>query len=106
MVGLLESWGCRVLAARSADEARALLRGAETWPALVIADYALAGRETGLDVVREVRAEAGHEVPALIVSGESAAPSRDAIRSSGLPFLSKPVPPARLRALVGKLLAG
>lgn len=109
MHGLLESWGCEVTAVDSFEDAQLAL-GAEvseaSRPALVIADFALGGERTGLDVIRLVRDRAGLEVPAVIVSGEAAQRSRDAIRESGVPFLPKPVPPARLRALIGELLRG
>ena len=73
-------------------------------PEAIIADYRLGEGENGVDVVQRVRNLAGREVPAVVVSGETAQDSVRAIRASGLPFLPKPVPPARLRALLGELL--
>ena len=94
---LLERWGHRVLAAGCT---------AELLPALahdggldaVIADYRLQGPATGDVEVQQLRALLGRPLPALIVSGATGADDLRALAEGGLPWLSKPLQPARLRA--------
>ena len=74
-------------------------------PDLVITDLHLAGRETGFDVIGQVRAAAGRDMPALVLSGDTSSAAEATARSSGIGFLLKPVDPdellERIRALVG-----
>ena len=100
--GLLRSWGCEVISAERADAALAELDGGDP-PELVIADYQLSSDATGLDVIDHVRGAAGLPVPAVVVSAESSPESLARIRESGLPYLAKPVRPAKLRALLAEL---
>ncbi len=103
---LLSSWGCAVLAAGSGASARAVLATLARAPDVLVVDYALAG-ETGLDVVDQIRGRLGRAVPAVIVTGDTSPDVLAATGARGLPVLSKPVPPARLRAaLVGLLQPG
>jgi len=102
--GLLESWGCRVTAAHSIAAATDSLGGEADPLDAIIADYRLGDEETGLEAIARIRRLAGRDVPAVVMSGEAARESLRAIRESGLRYLPKPVPPARLRALLGELL--
>ncbi|HEY0337060.1 MAG TPA: ATP-binding protein, partial [Burkholderiales bacterium] len=56
MQGLLEQWGCLVLAAASAAEALALLAQHERAPELLICDYHLSPGENGIEAIRRIRA--------------------------------------------------
>jgi signal transduction histidine kinase/ActR/RegA family two-component response regulator len=103
--GLVESWGCRVV---RADSLAAALEGLERLgrtPAAIVADYRLADG-SGLDAIRAIRSAAGRDVPAVVVTGETGAESLRAIRATRLPHLQKPVPPARLRAVLLEMLRG
>jgi signal transduction histidine kinase len=105
MVALLAAWDCRVAACPSTQEALAAVPAGSPPPALIVADYRLAGGETGLDAVKAMREAWGVAVPAVIISGESSAAELARIRESGLPLLHKPVPPAKLRSLLLHLRA-
>jgi signal transduction histidine kinase/ActR/RegA family two-component response regulator len=102
---LLESWGYGVVRAESLEQALANLARSGRAPSVIVADYRL-GSATGLDAIRAIRGAAGRAVPAVVVTGESGSEPLDAIRASALPFLRKPVPPAKLRALIDELLRG
>jgi CheY-like chemotaxis protein len=102
---VLESWGCTVLGAPSGDDALARLASDPAPLDLVIADYRLAGGESGLDVVARVRRAARADTAALIVTAETGRDGLGALRRSGIAFLNKPVPPHRLRAALDHLLA-
>ena len=51
-----------------------------------------------------VRRELGVEMPAIIVTGDTAPGITQEIEARGLQGVHKPVPPARLRALMASLL--
>lgn len=101
--GLLESWGCRVVPADSLAAALDALSRVGVAPAAIVADYRL-GDGTGLEAIRAIRSAAGREVPAVVVTGETGGESLRAIRATRLPHLQKPVPPARLRAVLLEML--
>ncbi len=95
---LLQGWGCRVCDGADADEAMACARGQGDVPAAVVADLRLRGGRDGLGEIARLRAAYGDELPALLVSGDSAPERVRLMQNSGLPWLAKPVPAARLRS--------
>lgn len=105
MSRLLVGWGLRPVAVDGAEAAMAYLRDGKDPPRLIVCDYRLP-RVTGIELIRTIRAELGRELPALIVTGETAADSVAAMQASGLAVLHKPVRPAKLRALISALLEG
>ena len=100
--GLLESWGCKPIVAASGREAVELLGGQA--PDLVITDFHLGEGERAADVLAQVHRSCGRDVPAILISGDVTAPTRDRARELGLPVLDKPVRPMALRALASRLL--
>jgi signal transduction histidine kinase/CheY-like chemotaxis protein len=103
MQGLLRSWGCRVIA--EASEAAALGRLAETGeePDLIVSDYRLADG-TGIDAIARIRTVSCSEIPAFLISGDTAPERLRDAAASGFHLLHKPVPPMALRAIVNRLL--
>jgi len=97
---VLEAWGYQVVAAASAEAARA----ASVVPDVVIADYRLPGGETGDQAILAVRQRAGRELPGVIVTGEVMPPDWAEGMASDLHVMKKPVRPAKLRALIRNLL--
>lgn len=92
MGGLLSGWGYQVIEAPSAEEAVAALRLGQDIPALIIADYDLAGGKTGIDCIALLRSSCARPVPAFVVSGVSGG-----IRQgTGIEVLRKPLTPAAL----------
>ena len=69
MGGLLSSWGYEVIEAPSAEEAVAVLGRGQDIPALIIADYELAGGKTGIDCISVLRNACNRSVPAFLISG-------------------------------------
>lgn len=100
---LLSDWGCKVIASASAEEAVAQLAQSDRTPDLVIADYRLAGGRTGIDAIHTVQEAVGAPVPAVLITGDAAADHLKRAREHGYPVLHKPVPPAKLRALVASI---
>lgn len=97
LVAMLERWGARTLSASSGLEAVEKLRGSTTLPDLIIADYRLRRGETGFAAIDGVRRAAGHPIPALLLTGDTAPDILRDARSRDLRLLHKPVSPADLR---------
>ena len=103
MAELLESWGHRVLTAAGGDEAFARLAEEPAPPDLIISDFRLRG-EDGIAVIRRLQEACGDNIPAILLTGDTAADRIREARASGYPLLHKPVPHGRLRAAVANLL--
>ena len=104
LTGLLASWGCRVSVAQDLASAQALL-AQQPWPDLIISDFRLAGGLNGLEIIQRLREQAGRELAACIISGDTQPQVSQRVREAGLVLLSKPVRPAKLRGLLRHLLA-
>jgi signal transduction histidine kinase/CheY-like chemotaxis protein len=103
--GLLERWGCLVLAAGSAAEALGLLSRHDRAPELLVCDYHLRMGENGIEAIRRIRAASECVIPAILVTGDASPEVLHAAREHGHPLIHKPVAPAKLRALINRLLA-
>jgi CheY-like chemotaxis protein len=99
---LLEGWRCRVHAAASGAELDRLLATLDGAPDVVLADYRLPGAETGIEIIGRLR-ERYPGAAGILVSGDIAPKVLRDAQAAGLPFLHKPLRPARLRALLGAL---
>jgi signal transduction histidine kinase/CheY-like chemotaxis protein len=102
MATLLESWGCKVLAAASGREALEMARSSSRVPDVVLADYRLPGSMDGLEVIRRLREQ--HPFAAgVLVTGDIAPELLSRTEKEGYWLLHKPLRPARLRSLMGNI---
>src|SRR5262249_55726634 len=91
MRALLEQLGCRVsVCSGYADAERLLEQDGLEDVHLIVSDFRLRAHESGIDTVRRLRERLG-EVPALLVSGDTAPERLREAQASGLPLLHKPV---------------
>jgi signal transduction histidine kinase/ActR/RegA family two-component response regulator len=91
MRALLEQLGCRVsVCSGYADAERLLEQDGLEDVHVIVSDFRLRAHESGIDTVRRLRERLG-EVPALLVSGDTAPERLREAHSSGLPLLHKPV---------------
>jgi two-component system, sensor histidine kinase len=97
---LLGQWGCEVIAAGSDDEAVERIALQAAAPDIVVADYQLRGQRTGVQAIARLRRELGREIPALIITGDTAPERLREARGSGHPLVHKPVRPALLRTFL------
>jgi len=104
MAGLLRSWGCRVVAARSAQEALADLIKEDGSPDLIISDFHLFGGRTGIGAIEELHAAVGAPIPAFLVSGDISPALLEEARHRGYHLLHKPVDPMSLRTMLNRLV--
>lgn len=95
---LLNSWHCEVLGGTDADAVLRLVGAGHPPPQAVVADLRLLGGRDGVREIARLRDAFGATLPALLVSGDSAPERVRMMQGSGLPWLAKPVPPARLRS--------
>ncbi len=73
-------------------------------PDILICDYELMTDETGIDVIRNVRAQYGVDVPALLISGNTSPDLISRAEEEDLRLLHKPVRPAQLKSAILTLL--
>jgi len=101
---LLRDWGCVCDAAQDLDEALVLARANR--PDAVVSDYRLRGMRTGAEAIAALRAEFGAQLPALLVTGDTAPERLREAAASGVPLLHKPVWPSDLQRGLANLLNG
>ncbi len=102
LANLLQSWGVRVAEAPSLALAlEQVQKGLR--PDLIISDYRLPGQENGIESVQRLRQAAAKEIPACLISGNTDPDLMQAAKEAGLTLMHKPVRPAKLRSLMGRL---
>ncbi|MGE0420292.1 MAG: response regulator [Acetobacteraceae bacterium] len=87
---LLDLEGFHVLTASNRTEA---LAAAQSCPdiAVLLADFYLMGKESGPDVVHDVRVQLGRAVPAVLLSGDITGAAESQAAANGLSLLRKPI---------------
>ena len=102
MCQLLQGWGCECDAAENIEEALAMTQ--KKTPGLVISDYRLREQRTGVEAIAALRTKLGEDLPALLITGDTAPERLREAQASGIPLLHKPVTPSQLyRKLVDVL---
>jgi signal transduction histidine kinase len=103
MRSLLSRWGCQVWTARNREECEQLLKDGSK-PLLVLVDYHLDGGVTGIQLMSWLRSRLGEPIPGVVISADSRPELVAQVHGSGLDYLTKPVKPAALRALISRHL--
>lgn len=106
MTALLEGWGYRVVTASTAETGLDALDSLGLTPDLLIADYHLDHAAFGTEVIAAIRSVKGATLPAMIITADRSEEVRDEVAGKDLILLTKPVKPAKLRALIRHLLGG
>lgn len=96
MAQLLTEWGCDCDLAESEEESLAM--ACQRQPDLIISDYRLRDHCKGTDVIRAIRNACNAEIPAILVTGDTAPVRLREAAASGLPLMHKPVSPTLLYA--------
>jgi two-component system, sensor histidine kinase len=105
MYSLLTGWGYSVITAGSGPEMLMRLADCPTRPDMIICDYRLRGEENGIEVIRQLQSECNEAIPAMLITGDTAANRLVEAQSSGIFLLHKPVLNSRLRAVIVNLIA-
>ncbi len=106
MVEVFDQWGVSLAAGEDAEQVRAELIELGRRPDIILSDFRLNDGRNGIEAVAVLRAAFGPDIPALLLTGDTAPETIQAINDSGLPVLHKPLKPAKLRAFLSHLLAG
>jgi CheY-like chemotaxis protein/two-component sensor histidine kinase len=101
--GLLGKWGYSVVTAGSDEAALIQLAERDQRPDLIISDYHLANRKTGIEAIERIDGAFGASIPAILISGDTAPERLRDARDKGYILLHKPVDPMRLRAVMHQL---
>jgi two-component system, sensor histidine kinase len=104
MQSLLQSWGYSVIAAGSYMEMLNRIGSRTEIPRLIICDYRLRNNETGSAVIERLRNEYNETIPGMLITGDTAPDRIKEAQASGYLLLHKPVPNARLRAAIARLI--
>ena len=104
MHSLLSRWGCQVWTAQNRADCELLLQQ-DMRPDLVLVDYHLDDGEVGTDLMAWLRVNLGHPVPGVVISADGRPELIAAIHAIGLDYLSKPIKPAALRAIMSRHLS-
>jgi signal transduction histidine kinase len=100
MQTLLQAWGHTVVVAQSLEQAVAAARSHRAALEMVLTDFRLASEVTGVDAIHAVFRTLGHEIPAIIITGDTSADGINATSSSGFQVVHKPLDPQEMRALI------
>jgi CheY-like chemotaxis protein len=103
MSSLLKSWGSDVIVASCCAEMLERIASCPAAPDLILCDYRLPGDEDGIEVIRRLQAEFNEDIPAVLITGDTAPDRLQQAHDSGFVVLSKPVANSKLRAAIGNL---
>ena len=103
---LLEAEGYRTAAAANGKEAIELVAHTDAQPDVVIIDFNLPGGMNGLQVLAQLRRMSGHNLNALVLTGDISSETLSEISRQGYVHRSKPIRAEDLFSLIGSFLAG
>ena len=99
----LEMSGFTVLTARDSDEAMAALENGR--PEVIVTDYGLAQEENGIELVKRLRKKLQHNIPAIVITGDSSELRGKEAGAAGCEIIAKPVEARLLVQSLSDLLA-
>jgi len=100
----LRSLGCEVFVAESCEYALAELKQ-YSYPApdVLISDYRLRSKQTGIDTIRAIRDYFACDIAAIIVSGDTSREIPARAQAAGCHYLKKPIREAELLKLLASI---
>ncbi len=104
MEQLFRHWGCDVIAAASTPEALTRIVELNRTPDVIVADYRLRDRMTGVEAIRTLRAGLGRTVPGVILTGDTEPARLREAAESGFELMHKPVDTDRLCAILRRMM--
>lgn len=97
---LLNVWGCRVLPFSSEKECLSSLDETDTCPDALIVDYRLRDNKTGAEAIKAICQYYNANIPALMITGDTAPTRIKEARKSNFPLLHKPVNASELKSFL------
>ncbi|OZA22899.1 MAG: hybrid sensor histidine kinase/response regulator [Hydrogenophilales bacterium 17-61-9] len=104
MAELFDNWHIDLVTAHSANEALQWLDTIGRVPDVIVSDYRLPDDTDGIEVITRLRQKYNRDIPAILVTGDTAPDTILRISQAGFPLLHKPLRPAKLRALLTHLI--
>ncbi|MBT9568529.1 MAG: response regulator [Thiobacillus sp.] len=104
MAELFDNWHIDLITAHSAEEALQWLDTIGRVPDVIVSDYRLPDDIDGIEVITRIREKYARDIPAILVTGDTAPDTILRISRAGFPLLHKPLRPAKLRALLTYLI--
>lgn len=101
---LLEEWGYEAITAASAAAAERAIASLDILPELILSDLHLGDGPDGIAAVAAVRRQCGHDVAAILITGDTSQDEMRRVADSGLTVLLKPVQPRKLYNVLRGLL--
>ena len=102
MQTLLESWGCHCATMESSEEA--LPQIAHRKPDVMLVDYRLGSDKTGSQAINTIRTFLDKDIPAIIITGDSAEKHISEVSGSQPGFMRKPVSAKELKQMINEAL--
>lgn len=100
---MLARWQCSTISAEDAETALRILMARGTMPDAIVADYRLRNKRTGVQAIHALQAQLGN-IPAVILTGDTAPSRIQEARKSGFQILHKPLSGVQLRNTLSELM--
>jgi two-component system, sensor histidine kinase len=101
---LMKQWGCTVFEGELPQDVLQEMSNSGLQPDILICDHRLPQGQTSIDAIKLLRTLWTHNIPALVLTGDTATQTLLEIKESGAVLLHKPIAPARLRSIMYFLL--
>ena len=105
MKELLTAWQCHVLTADSVSNALTVFSEYSDEVEILLVDYQLSKNEDGLTLIRDLRAQCQHDIPAILITAQTGEDIEEKARKDDVSYMKKLVKPAALRAMMSAKLA-
>jgi CheY-like chemotaxis protein len=104
MTRLLRTWQCQAVAVADRNDAQTHIARSGFRPDILLADYHLNDGDLGTDLIVDIRDQLGAEIPAAVITADRSPEVQAAVRRlPSVSLLTKPIKPARLRALIASV---
>lgn len=100
---MLSRWQCSTIVAEDAETALRILMARGKMPDVIVADYRLRNKSTGMQAIQSLRAQLG-DVPAVILTGDTAPSRIHEAKQSGFQILHKPLSGVQFRNTLSELM--
>jgi len=96
-------WECRFKLFSSFEQAELFFQKNKSKPDVIVSDYRLSETMSGIDVITKLRTLYQHEIPSLLISGDTDSTLFSEVQSSGLYMLHKPIDAEKLKEVIAIL---
>jgi len=104
MSHLIGNWGHMVLSFSAEGEALNYLNDHDFMPDMIITDFRLREKRTGTQAITAINSYLNKDIPAIIITGDTARDRMLQAQESGHVLLHKPILPAKLKAVINHTL--